>query len=567
MGILRRPARHALGRRGVRWGGLVLAGVTALSTSMLALPAPAQAGGLLGLGGGGSSEYIVSAPNGLLSTVVGAVEGVGATVDSTLSFVDAVTTRLNSLEVSLLQLVPGIVVTPDLTVNVQGTIGPSGRAPAAVFPQQTGATQLWGQGDTGAGVNVAVLDTGISPLSDFTGRMVDGVDLSGGGNPWQDSYGHGTFVAGLIAGNGASSGGAYTGEAPGAGLVSVKVAGASGQTDLATVISGVGWTIANQSKDNIRVLNMSLGYLPVESTVLDPLDQAVEKAWESGIAVVTSAGNSGPGNGTVLSPGDDPLVITAGAVDDGGQANPAADTMTTFSSVGPTNPDGWFKPDLVTSGRSVVSLRDPGSTIDNQNPSARVGSTNFVGSGTSFSSAITSGAAALLIAADPSYSPNTVKGTLLGTTNQGPVGNPFVDGHGILNVSAAVGSGPMTLNQQAPSILTLLGQTVGLESSGALSSWNPANWSGSAWNGSAWNGSAWNGSAWNGSAWNGSAWNGSAWNGSAWNGSAWNGSAWNGSAWNGSAWNGSAWNGSAWNGSAWNGSAWNGSAWNGSAWN
>ncbi len=96
--------------------------------------------------------------------------------------------------------------------------------------------------------------------------------------------------------------------------------------------------------------------------------------------------------------------------------------MTTFSSVGPTNPDGWFKPDLVTSGRSVVSLRDPGSTIDAQNPSARVGSGNFVGSGTSFSSAITSGAAALLLAQDPTYSPDTVKGTLLGTTTPGPRG-------------------------------------------------------------------------------------------------------------------------------------------------
>jgi serine protease AprX len=479
----------------------------------MALPAPAQAGLL----GGGSTEYIVSAPAGTLGTVLNAVNGLGINVGTTLSFVNAVTARLNPLEVTLLDAIPGIVATPDLTVNVQGSIGPSGHVPSDVFTQQTGATQLWAQGDTGAGVNVAVLDTGIAPLPDFAGRMVDGVDLSGGGNPWQDSFGHGTFVAGLIAGNGASSGGTYTGEAPGAGLVSVKVAGASGQTDLATVIAGVGWTIANHSKDDINVLNMSLGYLPVESTVFDPLDQAVEKAWQSGLTVVASAGNSGPGNGTVLSPGDDPLVITTGAVDDGAQANPADDTMTPFSSVGPTNPDGWFKPDLVTSGRSVVSLRDPGSTIDSQNPSARVGSANFVGSGTSFSSAITSGAAALLIAADPSYTPNTVKGTLLGTTASGPVGNPFVDGHGILNVATAVGSAPMTLNQPVPTVLTLLGQTVGLVSSGSLSSWNDANWNGSAWNGSAWNGSAWNGSAWNGSAWNGSAWNGSAWNGSAWN--------------------------------------------------
>ena len=536
MAILRR-AHRAMGRRCVRFGGFVLAALAALSSSVVALPAPAQAGLL-----GGNPEYIVSAPSGALGTVVNAVTGVGATVQTTFPFINAVTTQLNPLEVTLLQAIPGIVVTPDITVNVQGSIGASGHAGSDAFVAQSGASDLWAQGITGAGVNVAVLDTGIQALPDFSGRMVAGVDLSGGSNPWQDSYGHGTFVAGLIAGNGASSNGSYTGEAPGAGLVSVKVAGASGQTDLATVIAGVGWTIANQGIDNIRVLNMSLGYLPIESTVIDPLDQAVEKAWQSGITVVTSAGNSGPGNGSITSPGDDPLVITVGAVDDGGHSNPASDTMTTFSSVGPTNPDGWFKPDLVTSGRSVVSLRDPGSTIDSQNPSARVGSANFVGSGTSFSAGVTSGAAALLISADPTYTPDTVKGTLLWTTMPGPVGDPFVDGHGILNVSSAVSSAPAGLIQPAPTIVTAIGGTVGLEAAGALSSWNPANWNGSAWNGSAWNGSAWNGSAWNGSAWNGSAWNGSAWNGSAWNGSAWNGSAWNGSAWNGSAWNGSAWN-------------------------
>ncbi len=301
MAILRR-AHHSMGRRCVRLGGFVLAGVAALSTSVMALPAPAQAG----LFGGGSAEYIVSAPAGTLGTVLNALSGVGATAGNTLSFVNAVTTQLNSLEVSLLEAVPGIVVTPDLTVNVEGSVDPSGHAPSDAFSQQTGASQLWAQGITGAGVNVAVLDTGIQALPDFAGRMVDGVDLSGGGNPWQDSYGHGTFVAGLIAGNGASSNGAYTGEAPGAGLVSVKVAGASGQTDLATVIAGVGWTIANQTTDNIRVLNMSLGYLPIESTVVDPLDQAVEKAWQSGITVVTSAGNSGPGNGSITSPGRRP---------------------------------------------------------------------------------------------------------------------------------------------------------------------------------------------------------------------------------------------------------------------
>src|SRR5207302_998226 len=188
------------------------------------------------------------------------------------------------------------------------------RSPAAVFPQLTGADQLVTAGITGQGTTVAVLDTGISRLPDFSGRLVGGIDLSGEGNPFKDSFGHGTFVSGLIAGNGASSGGLYKGEAPGARLV--------------------------------------------------------------------SAGNAGPFNGTIMSPGEDPLVITVGALDDHGTVSPADDSVSDFSSVGPTMVDGWFKPDLATSGRSVVSLRTPGSTIDIKYPSARVGKANFVGSGT-----------------------------------------------------------------------------------------------------------------------------------------------------------------------------------------
>jgi serine protease AprX len=189
-------------------------------------------------------------------------------------------------------------------------------SPTNVFPQVTGASSLVAAGVDGGGVNVAVIDTGIDNLPDFAGRLVGGVDLSGGNNPFVDSYGHGTFVAGLIAGDGASSGGKYVGEAPGAGLVSVKVAGATGTTDLGTVIAGLQWVIANRARLAIRVVNLSLGVPPTSSTVLDPLDQAAEAAWNAGIVVVTSAGNAGPFNGTIMSPGDDPLVITVGALDD-----------------------------------------------------------------------------------------------------------------------------------------------------------------------------------------------------------------------------------------------------------
>jgi serine protease AprX len=307
---------------------------------------------------------------------------------------------------------------------------------------------------------------------------------------------------------------------------------------------------------------MSLGFQPFESTVVNPLDQAVQAAWNSGIAVVASAGNAGPSNGTILSPGDDPLVITVGALDDMAQPTVADDEMTNFSSVGPTSPDGWAKPDLVTSGRSIVSLAAPGSTIYDENPSARIGSGNFVGSGTSFSTAITSGAAALVLAANPTLTPDELKARLLGTTSPGPVGNPFVDGHGAMNAYAAATAGQMNLSQSvAGTALTLLGATVSLSPvDGFADSWNASLWSGVSWSQGSAGGPTGNGP--NGSAWNGSAWNGFAWSSRAWNDGGWASAAWDGQTWQGSAWDGSAWEGSAWNGSAWNGSAWNSSEWN-----
>ena len=176
--------------------------------------------------------------------------------------------------------------------------------------------------------------------------------------------------------------------------------------------------------------------------------------------------------------------------------------------------------------------------------------------------------------------PDKVKAQLLGTTSPGPVGNPLVDGHGVLNVQKAANQNNLQLNQTVPTTATNIGDTVSLAQTWQTSTWNPAAWAGSAnangqtltlknvlsllgttvgavvspgttttpiVNGSTWNGSSWNGSTWNGSTWNGSSWNGSTWNGSSWNGSSWNGSTWNGSSWNGSSWNGSSWNGSTWN--------------------
>ena len=536
----------------------LLAGVAGLVTAALAgtvmVGVPAASAS--------TTQTVIVTATGLLSPVV-AVEEVLGTVLTQFHIIDGVEASIPTALEPVLAALPGITVTPDVSVSVQSTVESTGpHTPSDEFLQQTGATQLFGDGDTGQGVTVAVIDTGIDDLPDFAGRLIGGVDLSGGNDPFQDDYGHGTFVAGLIAGDGASSGGQYEGEAPGADLVSIKVAGPNGVTDLGTLIQGLQWAVSNRLAYNIRVLNMSLGFQPFESTVVNPLDQAVQAAWDSGIAVVASAGNAGPSNGTILSPGDDPLVITVGALDDMAQPAVADDEMTNFSSAGPTSPDGWVKPDLVTSGRSVVSLAAPGSTIYDENPSARIGSGNFVGSGTSFSTAITSGAAALVLSANPALTPDELKARLLGTTSPGPIGNPFVDGHGAMNAYAAATAGQMNLSQSvAGTVLTLLGATVPLSPVGSFAdSWNASLWSGVSWSQASAGGPMGNGP--DGSAWNGSAWNGFVWSSRAWNDGGWASAAWDGQAWQGSAWDGSAWEGSAWNGSAWNGSAWNSSEWN-----
>jgi serine protease AprX len=539
--------------RRIRHKGRITVASTALAaalagTSMAGVPAASAS----------TTETVIVTSTGLLSAAA-AVLGVNGTVLSQYHLINGVDASILTTLEPVLAALPGITVTPDVSVTVQSAPESTGpHAPSDAFLQESGATQLAAAGDTGQGVTVAVLDTGIDNVPDLSGRLVGGVDLTNGGGPYQDSYGHGTFVAGLIAGNGASSGGQYSGEAPGARLVSIKVAGADGTTRLGTVISGLQWAVDHQSQYGIKVLNLSLGFKSAQSTTTNALDQAAEAVWNSGIAVVASAGNTGPFNGSILSPGDDPLLITVGALDDMATPSGTDDEMNDFSAVGPTSADGWVKPDLVTSGRSVVSLSAPGSTIYNNYPSARIGTANFAGSGTSFSAAITSGAAALVLADNPWLTPDQLKARLLGNTNPGPVGDPFVDGHGALNAYAAATSGPMNLSQSAAGLIPILaGIAISLVPNGPADTWNVKLWSGLPVSQPPASGPPWQGLAWNGADWNGSVWTGRAWNDGGWTGAAWNAEAWTGRAWNDGAWAGSAWAGAAWTGAAWSSSAWN----------
>jgi serine protease AprX len=304
----------------------------------------------------------------------------------------------------------------------------------------TGVNTAWNAGYTGAGIGVAVIDSGINGNhpdlknssqtasrvvyhQDFTGTSTSGV----GGAQW-DLYGHGTHVAGIIGGNGYLSGGQYEGVAPGVNLIDLRALDLNGVGTDSSVIAAIQQAIALQSTYNIRVINLSLGRGIAVSYTQDPLCQAVESAWKAGIVVVVAAGNYGRlsvfnsnGYGTVTAPGNDPYVLTVGATKSNGSSSPSAETLASFSSKGPTTYDHVVKPDLVAPGNDVVSLAAPGATLEAAYPAELVTGSDgnndyFTLSGTSMATPAVVGAVALLLQEHSSLTPDQVKARLMQTT-------------------------------------------------------------------------------------------------------------------------------------------------------
>jgi serine protease AprX len=312
---------------------------------------------------------------------------------------------------------------------------PSGLTPI-VFQQAIGAPEAWKAGDTGQGVTVAVLDTGIdSNNAAFGARVKARVDLIDPAHPAQgDPAGHGTHVAGIIA---AGRSALSPGIAPDASLVSVRVLDAHGRSRLSTVIRGLEWVVTHKSALGIRVVVLALGAPAVGSYRDDPFAAAVEIAWRSGLVVITAAGNAGSGAGAIQTPGFDPLVLTVGAADDHGTAIRSDDSVSTWSSVGPTN-DGLAKPDLVAPGRKIVSVRVPGSTLDLLNPTHVEGPTTIRFSGTSEATAVAAGAAALLVGQRPELSPDQTKALLVSSARPLTGVSAAAQGSGEVDVQRAL---------------------------------------------------------------------------------------------------------------------------------
>ncbi|HLR51972.1 MAG TPA: S8 family peptidase [Candidatus Avamphibacillus sp.] len=295
------------------------------------------------------------------------------------------------------------------------------------------ADQLQDNGLTGKDKTIAIIDTGIHPHEDLNGRITGFKDFVGNKTEAYDDNGHGTHCAGDAAGDGTLSDGKYKGPAPEANLVGVKVLNKMGAGSLSTVIEGIEWCIENRTEYGINILSLSLGSDARESAKDDPVVKAVNAAWDQGLVVCVAAGNSGPEEQTIGSPGTSPKVITVGAADDNDTTDRSDDTVASFSSRGPTI-DGLTKPDLLTPGVDIVSLRAPRSFIDKTNKSARV-DTNYISlSGTSMATPICAGVVAQLIQNNPDLTPDQVKEQLMEACED--LGLPDnVQGSGYLNAA------------------------------------------------------------------------------------------------------------------------------------
>ena len=458
---------------------------------------------------------LMQVAHGAAWTVASELTSAGATEVAAFDAVDIVSARVSDTALALVATdravlratndarviaVGGGKNRPDLD-NVGSTSTKDSIGIAAI--DASGAWSL----TTGAGVVVALMDSGISAHPDLpTGKVIARVDLVNDGAPGLDPAGHGTHLAGVIAANGTT----FRGVAPDARLVDIRVLDASGLGTLAGVVAGFDWLLKHRAALGIRVLNLSFGTTQTSTYHADLLAALAESAWFAGITVVAAAGNDGADAGTVSTPGADPFIITAGSFDDQGTRSEQDDRESAFSSRGPTL-DGFVKPDVLAPGRRVVSLRAAGPQIAPVAPVAPVhGSAHETTSsnslytrmsGTSVSSAMVSGVAALVLSFHASYTPTNAKGAIV-AVGRGIIGSPT---KAVVAPSAGLAF-PRTVNSQLfPSRLLM----TALERSGLVG--NGTTWEGVTWDGVTWESVTWERVSWEAVTWESVSWEGVAW--------------------------------------------------------
>jgi serine protease AprX len=442
-----------------------------------------------------------------------------------LNLVGGVVAELPASLVAKLQNVPGLSVTPDAKMRL------AGYGSVQLWPYESGNASLW-KGDAttynGKMPAIAIVDSGVENRSDFAGKLRASVNLTTlPNNSAGDGRGHGTFVAGIAAGATEYLAGA----APTAPIVSLDVMDDSGTALTSDVISAAQWILDHKGEYNIRVANFSLHSLRPSNFFHDPLDLAVEKLWFNGVVVVVASGNYGTetgASGVKYAPGNDPFVITVGALDLGGTTKTSDDVVAPWSAYGYTY-DGFAKPDISAAGRYMVGPVPATSTLTKDKPDKVYYSQWMQLSGTSFAAPIVSGTAAQILARHPNWTPDQVKGALM-VTARAVFKNPAAAGVGELTASKAVAvSNPPNPNAGLNKFVTSASDGTGLAFNAlawtdALSAGDLA-WSDLAWSDLAWSDSnvadlAWSDLAWSDLAWTDLAWSDLAWSDMAWTDSA-----------------------------------------------
>jgi serine protease AprX len=404
-------------------------------------------------------------------------------------------------------------ITADARVRLSALAPPTNEK----WPFVTGVQKYWASGTNPAApaATIAVVDSGIDATRpEFAGRIAADVNLTTlPGNSPGDGRGHGTFVAGIAAGDLAG----HSGAAPGAKIVSLDVMDDQGMARTSDVIAAADWILANKAKYGIRVANFSLHSSVANSFMYDPLDKAVERLWFNNVVVVVASGNygspTGP-SGVPYAPGNDPFVITVGASDTGKSVSTNDDVAAPWSAYGYTL-DGFAKPDLAAPGRYMVGPVPVTATLYSERPDHVVEPGYMELSGTSFSAPIVSGVASLIVGRHPEYTPDQVKGALMLGTKPMPQAAGLSEGTGEVNAARSIEIQNPPNPNLALDAFIVSDPTSGtpvfdaaswaakakLDASWAAASWADASWAAASWSAASWASASWSSASWASASW------------------------------------------------------------------
>jgi serine protease AprX len=441
------------------------------------------------------------------------VLGLSLKITRTFSSIDGVAVDLTGAQILAVASDKHVTaITADSRVRLSA-LAPSN----AKWPYVTGVTKYWASGLSPAApaATIAIVDSGIDATRpEFAGRIAASVNLSSlPGNSPGDGRGHGTFVAGIAAGNVQGKNGA----APAAKIVSLDVMDDNGMAKTSDVIAAADWILANKAKYGIRVANFSLHSAVANSFMYDPLDKAVERLWFDNVVVVVAAGNYGTPDGpsgVPFAPGNDPFVITVGASDTGRSVSTIDDVAAPWSAYGYTL-DGFAKPDLVAPGRYIVGPVPATATLYTERADHVVEPGYMELSGTSFAAPIVSGVAALILGRHPEFTADQVKGALLLGTKPMPRATALSVGVGQVNAARSLDQ----LRPPNPN-KALNGFVVASSGSGGRA-FDAASWAAKAKSDASWAEASWADASWADASWSAASWADASWSDASWASASW----------------------------------------------